>query len=249
MANASGAVAAALRPIAAVTLPTAVSGGQSVTLSASGSSAANSHTLSVYQWTSAGSQALTIANATSATAAVTAPSCGYGTVQLAVTDDAGRKDLAKVVLSPTSATSSAPTDATIASCSTASTAVTAAVCPGTLTIDTGSTHAFAATASDTAYESVTWEVNGVAGGSATSGTISTDGTYTAPSTVPASPTVTIRAVSTADSSVSATASVTVVAAPKSGGGTQYPFTLLVEGLVAGWVVWSRNRRKRAIHIE
>jgi serine protease len=242
MANASGAMTAALRPIAAVSLPTSVTGGQSVSLDASGSAAANSHTISTYQWTSVGSQTLTIASATSATASVTAPSCGYGTVQVAVVDDAGRQDLAKVVLSPTSATSSAPTSATATSCSTSTPSVMVAVCPGTATVDTGATQSFAATAANTSDESVTWEVNGVAGGSSTTGTISTAGLYTAPAAVPTPAKVTVTAVSVADSSASATASITIVAAPKSGGGRLDPFTLLIAALAVGLVTWSRNRR-------
>ena len=110
-------------------------------------------------------------------------------------------------------------------------------------VTTGSTQSFAATASDVADESVTWEVNGVAGGNSTSGRISSTGVYAAPSAVPSPSTVTITAVSTADSTVTATASVTIAAAPKSGGGSQDPFTLLVEGLVTGWVAWSRSRRR------
>src|SRR6201999_4452261 len=56
MANASGAVNAALRPIAVVSLPSLVNSGQSVSLNASGSAAANGHSITSYQWTSVGSQ-------------------------------------------------------------------------------------------------------------------------------------------------------------------------------------------------
>jgi serine protease len=210
MANASGAVTAALRPVAAVSLPTSVTGGQPVALDASGSAAANGHTISTYQWKNAGSQALAIASATSATASVTAPSCGYGTVQVAVTDDAGRQDTANVVMSPTSATSSAPTNATVTSCSTSTASIMVAVCPATVKVDTGTTQSFAATVANTADESVTWEVNGIAGGNTTKGTISSNGTYTAPATVPSPATVTVTAVYSSDSSVSGSAPVTIV---------------------------------------
>jgi serine protease len=82
MANALGAVKAALRPIAAVTVPASVSAGQSVSLSAQNSAAANGHTISTYQWTNVGKQTVAIQNATSAAATVTAPSCGYATVRI-----------------------------------------------------------------------------------------------------------------------------------------------------------------------
>jgi serine protease len=242
MANASGAITAAVRPIAAVSLPASVTGGQAVSLNASGSTAANGHTVSTYQWTSVGAQALTITNASSANATVTAPSCGYGTVQVAVTDDAGRQDLAKVVLSPTSATSSAPTSATTAACPTSASAVMVAVCPSTAKVNTGSTQSFTATVVNATDESVTWEVNGVAGGSTVTGTISSSGVYTAPGTVPSPATVTVTAVSVADSSASASAQVTIAAAPKSGGGRFDPLTLLVEALAVAIVTCSRTRR-------
>ncbi len=45
--------------------------------------------------------------------------------------------------------------------------------------------------------SVTWSVNGIAGGDATVGTISATGLYAAPATVPANPAVSVRATSTA----------------------------------------------------
>src|SRR6185312_11065517 len=112
MANAKGAVMAALRPIAAVSLPGAVSTGQPVTLNGENSGAANGHAITSYQWTSIGKQTLPIQNATSATATVVAPSCGLATVQLAVTDDSGRVDTANVVLDPTSVSSTAPPAAT-----------------------------------------------------------------------------------------------------------------------------------------
>jgi uncharacterized protein (DUF1800 family) len=50
----------------------------------------------------------------------------------------------------------------------------------------------------TANATVTWQVNGVAGGSAANGTITSKGIYTAPATLPATSTVTISAVSAAN---------------------------------------------------
>jgi serine protease len=246
MANASGAVTAALRPIAAVSWPTTVSAGQSVALDASRSTAADGHAINIYQWTSTGSQTLTIENSTSATATVTAPSCGYGTLRLAVTDDAGRQDTADVVLSPTSATSTAPTDATLPSCSRSTPAIMVAVCPVSAEVQTGKAQAFTATVVGASNTSVTWEVNGVAGGNSTVGTISTAGVYTAPSNVPASPTVTITAVSDANTSVTATASVTISAPPDSGGGALDVLTLVLGTFVMTIMAGQRTaRQKRA----
>ena len=61
--------------------------GQPVSLDAHGSAAANGHTISTYQWTNIGKQTVAIENGTSAVAKVTAPTCGYATVQVAVTDE------------------------------------------------------------------------------------------------------------------------------------------------------------------
>jgi uncharacterized protein (DUF1800 family) len=63
----------------------------------------------------------------------------------------------------------------------------------------GGTVQFAATVNGVASTAVTWQVNGVAGGSTANGTISTTGLYTAPATLPSNPNVTITAVSTANS--------------------------------------------------
>jgi len=55
MASASGALNAALRPVAAVRVPASVAPGMNVTLDASGSSAACKHTIASYQWASSDS--------------------------------------------------------------------------------------------------------------------------------------------------------------------------------------------------
>jgi serine protease len=242
MANAPGAIAAALRPIAVVTLPTLVSAGKSVSLSAVSSVAAGGHTIATYQWTSTGAQAATIQNGTSATPTVTAPSCGYATLQLAVSDETGLADTADVVLSPTSATSSAPSTATPGTCTTTVPAVLLAVCPATSSVVAGSgTQTLTASVANTTDASVTWSVNGIAGGNATVGTISTSGVYTAPATMPAPSTVTVEAVSQADQTVTSSTQVTVTAPPKSGGGGALdPFTLLAEALVLGAARVSRR---------
>jgi len=75
------------------------------------------------------------------------------------------------------------------------------------------TQQFTATVSNDAQnKGVTWQVNGVTGGDATNGTISTSGLYTAPVVVPSSPTVTITAISVTDPTRTGTASATVLPA-------------------------------------
>jgi hypothetical protein len=92
------------------------------------------------------------------------------------------------------------------------------VSPGSATLDPFTTKTFSATVQGSATnKAVTWQVNGVTGGSATTGIISTSGLYTAPhsiasSLVPATNapiTVTITAVSKANATFSGNAIVTL----------------------------------------
>jgi uncharacterized protein (DUF1800 family) len=69
----------------------------------------------------------------------------------------------------------------------------------------GSTAQFSAVVTGTTNTAVIWQVNGVTGGTAASGTITTSGLYTAPATMPATQSATITAISLA----SATASVSL----------------------------------------
>ena len=63
----------------------------------------------------------------------------------------------------------------------------------------GTTAQFTATVTGAASSTVSWQVNGVTGGSAGTGTISATGLYTAPASLPSPNTVTIAAVSSAAS--------------------------------------------------
>src|SRR5438552_2180153 len=220
MANASGALKAAVRPVAAVTVPSTVTAGQGVMLQGGASAAVPGHTIATYQWTSVGAQNLSIQGGTTAMATVTAPSCGLGTVRLTVTDDLNRQDTADIVISPTSATTTAPGSVSATgACSLTRATIQVAVCPTTDSVQAGGTaQTFTATLGNTANTSVTWEVNGVTGGNATVGTISTSGVYMPPANVPTPAMVTVSAVSVADPGQSSTAQVTVTAAPNSGGG-------------------------------
>ena len=73
----------------------------------------------------------------------------------------------------------------------------------------GSTVQLYSSVANTSNTSVTWQVNGVTGGSSTTGTISSSGLYTPPSAIPASNPVTIAAVSVASPTISGTLSETV----------------------------------------
>jgi sugar lactone lactonase YvrE len=87
--------------------------------------------------------------------------------------------------------------------------VTVTVSPATATVAPGGKQPFAAAVSGASTTTVTWSVNGVAGGNAGVGTIDANGNFTAPATVPSPATVTVTATSTADTSASGTAAVTI----------------------------------------
>lgn len=61
----------------------------------------------------------------------------------------------------------------------------------------GATSQFTATVANSTSQAVTWKVNGITGGSTATGTISTSGLYTAPTTIPSQNPVTVSAVSVA----------------------------------------------------
>jgi serine protease len=101
MANANGAVLQALRPIAAIAVPSSVRAGTVVTLDGSGSAAACNAQVVSYQWTvvQPATNPPAIQNASSARASVIAPSgSGAYTLALTVSDDQGRTDTANVAV-------------------------------------------------------------------------------------------------------------------------------------------------------
>ncbi len=194
MANANGSVNEALRPVAVPTAnPTTTASGQTVTLDGSGSFASNNRSIAGYAWSVASSSGAppVIANANLENASFTATNSGVVTLRLTVTDNVGAQDFADVnvrALEP----------------------VTVTVSPSTASVSAGAgTQAFTATVQNTSNSAVTWQVDGVTGGNATVGTISTSGHYTAPATVPASATVTVSAISNADNTRSGSAQVTI----------------------------------------
>jgi hypothetical protein len=94
---------------------------------------------------------------------------------------------------------------------------------GATTVTLGNSSQYAATVSGSTNKTVTWSVNGVAGGNVTRGSISAAGRYTAPAKAPGSSKVTITATSVADPSVAQSLAVTLVAPPPP------PITLSLTG--------------------
>ena len=129
--------------------------------------------------------------------------------------------------------------------------VSVTISPTSATVTAGGTQQFTATVQNASNTAVTWQVNGVTGGSATMGTISSSGLYTAPATVPSPAAVTVKAVSQADPTKSASAQVTITAVPVvsvtvsptsatvTAGGTQQ-FTATVRNTSNTAVTWQVN---------
>ena len=74
---------------------------------------------------------------------------------------------------------------------------------GAASVRLSGTTQFSAVVTGTTNPAVVWQVNGVAGGSSATGTISANGLYTAPAAMPTSTTVTISAISAASATASA----------------------------------------------
>lgn len=83
--------------------------------------------------------------------------------------------------------------------------------PGSATVPLNGTQQFTATVAGGVGTEVSWGVNGVSGGDATFGTISTSGLYAAPSLMPPSSSVSVTATSREYPTASATAAVTITA--------------------------------------
>ncbi len=91
-------------------------------------------------------------------------------------------------------------------------AIFVTVTPNPVNVVIGTQQQFTATVTGAGSTAVTWQVNGMAGGDSTVGTISTDGIYLAPMTVPNPAVVTITAILVADGTTSGSAQATVVTA-------------------------------------
>ena len=82
--------------------------------------------------------------------------------------------------------------------------------PATASIKIGSTQQFTGYAVGSVNNALTWQVNGVAGGSTANGSITTTGLYTAPAAMPMTGnTVTVTAVSQADTTKSQSSTITL----------------------------------------
>lgn len=87
--------------------------------------------------------------------------------------------------------------------------VVVAIQPASASLFLGQTQTFQATVTGSTNTNVTWEVNGVAGGSAASGTISSVGLFTAPAILPPGARVSVTAVSQVNPKDSASVTVTL----------------------------------------
>jgi serine protease len=230
MANALGAVTAALRPVAKAAAQSTVVAGQPVTLSAATSLAANGRSIVGYLWSvvcGGGAPSATDSAATT----VTAPTSGSITVSVVVTDDAGKQDSTRLVVNSTSAV---PPPAGSTGCP----AITVSLLPATVSLVTGATQTFNPAVANAQNTAVSWLVDGVAGGNATVGTISAGGVYTAPAAVPAAGSVTLMATSIEDPTKFASAVITVTAPPPApaassgggGGGAAFDLAALLAAL-------------------
>ena len=127
---------------------------------------------------------------------------------------------------------------------------TVTVTPNSAQPFTGSGVQFSATVQNAASTTVTWQVNQVAGGNSTVGTISSNGYYTAPNAVPSPATVTVSATLQAIPSQSGSASVTIqslsaiqsleLSPPLASVTTSQPLQLQVTtaGVTSGDVNWA-----------
>jgi len=112
--------------------------------------------------------------------------------------------------------------------------VTVAVSPSSASVRTGRSKTFTATVTG-APNTVTWSVNGIAGGDAVVGTVDANGQYLAPTAVPNPATVTVRAASSASPTSTASAAITIFPLPAVSSVSPSPvatgnFTLTVNGV-------------------
>jgi hypothetical protein len=88
--------------------------------------------------------------------------------------------------------------------------VTINIVESSATVETGATFQFHAGVDNATDTTITWTVNDVIGGNSTVGTISIEGLYTAPASVPSSNPVTVKATANADKTKYDTATVNIV---------------------------------------
>jgi hypothetical protein len=129
------------------------------------------------------------------------------------------------------------------------TSISVSISPASATVPVGLTVQFAGTVNGSNNPVVNWQVNSVAGGNSTVGTISTTGLYTAPAAIPNPAAVTVSAVAAASKSAVASSTVTIVAAqnitvtptaPTIPAGGQQQFTANVVGQSNPQIQWQVN---------
>jgi len=104
------------------------------------------------------------------------------------------------------------------------------VSPATANVQEGGTQQFTASVTNTSSMTVSWQVNGVAGGNATTGTITSTGLYTAPDVIPSPASVTISAVLQANSSISGNSIVTITAVQFNNASLKGNYVLSLNGI-------------------
>jgi uncharacterized protein (DUF1800 family) len=87
---------------------------------------------------------------------------------------------------------------------------TVTVTPATANVRAGDAQQFSAMVNGSTSTAVTWEVNGVAGGNSTTGTIDTTGKFTAPATLPTPNAISVQAVAKANPGSQGTSAVTLL---------------------------------------
>jgi uncharacterized protein (DUF1800 family) len=132
-----------------------------------------------------------------------------------------------------------------AGCSGSSAPQIAVVVSGASATRIGSSTQFSAVVTGTTNTAVLWQVNGVTGGTAATGTISASGLYTPPTALPATPSVTITAISAASSSASSSLTealqnplpvVTSSNATQIGATLNYTVNVVGTGFISGSVI-------------
>src|ERR1700738_3617369 len=88
--------------------------------------------------------------------------------------------------------------------------VSVTITPATSSVLLGNTQTLTPSVTGSADTAVSWSVNGIPGGSPTTGTITAAGLYTAPQILPALTTVTVTARSVADPAKQASATITIL---------------------------------------
>jgi len=107
--------------------------------------------------------------------------------------------------------------------------ITVTIKPTSTVVTVNQSVPFTDTVTGTTNAAVNWEVNSVAGGSATTGTISASGVYTAPSQVPSPANVTVTVVLQSDATKFASAAVTVEARTPNQAAQSLPIILGTTG--------------------